>query len=630
MGALTLLPALLASGGLVAASHNPFNGMHPSVTAVALTEYVYTPNHGMAVTMTESTKTVGNTVLVIMPATTIVPFRMTPNEAAEKAETLKELLDMIHDAQYNMSAINTYLACEALPACRKMHSHLDWEKIAQTAKIISPHLDGDTDRATRYAALHALQRRRDTKTSTMLVGGMPKSTVSAAVVTGTDGSHTTIASLPATVGNTVYANMTTSLWDYAWAAQQTMIPDPPSCHGPFRNKTKCRYQKCLQQHYKPMNMTTVFQAAKFDSECTRLNVQNPWYTQPTSLTTPHFGTTQGGMLYYPHAPTVVSKKGKTWVAMATQKPAHDEGKGMGPLNAFKAPSCWDFHTCCAECHIKSRSTGWFGSFKHPFNFHKVLAYLMTAALLGLLGLLASCLLCCLPRFHNHRERRRRAAEEVARREKVTVVDPAPGVETVVVTTTPGQTIDPATAAAATGAAVVAANQATTSGADPADGRGTMARRAEEGRGHVQFAPPPPGGGNNTVVTGSSNSPAGAGPSGTGPGGQVVTTVTPGSAPDSSDKVTKTATPTDQEKSEPEKAANAAQQKTEAASGAPQVVVTDAYAPAGEAAPVPVHDGVYEWPPATGREYGDVGSLRGRKRGKVEGQQQRGGLLKLGF
>ncbi|KAK1816386.1 hypothetical protein LTR12_009165 [Friedmanniomyces endolithicus] len=630
MGAQTLLPALLVSAGLVAASYNPFNGMHPSVTAIPLTEYVYTPNHGMAVTMKESTKTVGNSVLVIMPATTIVPFGMTPNEAADKAETLKELLDMIHDAQYNMSAINTYLACAELPACRKTHSDLDWEKIAQTAKIVSPHLDGDTDRATRYAALHALRRRRDTKTSTMLVGGMPTITASAAVVTGTDGSPTTITRLPATVGNTVYANMTTSLWDYAWAAQQTQIPDPPSCHGPFRNKTQCRYQKCLQQHYKPMNMTTVFQAAKFDSECTRLNVQNPWYTQPTSLTTPHFGTTKEGMLYYPHAPTVVSKKGSTWVAMATQKPTHDDGKNIGPLNAAKAPSCWDFHTCCAECHVKSRSTGWFGSFKHPFNFHKVLAYLMTAALLGLLGLLASCLLCCLPRFRNHRERRRRAADEVARREKVTVVDPAPGVETVVVTTTPGQTIDPATAAAATGAAVVAANQATTSGADPNDGRGTMARRAEEGRGRVQFAPPPPGGGgNNSVVTSSGNNP-GNDPA-AGPGGQVATTVTPGSAPDSSDKVTKTATPAEEEKSEPEKAANAEQQKAEVASGAPpQVVVTDASAPAGGAAPVPVHDGVYEWPPTTGRQYGDVGSLRGRKRSKVEQQQQRGGLLGLGF
>jgi len=252
---------------------------------------------------------------------------------------------------------------------------------------------------------------------------------------------------------------------------------------------------------------------------------------------------------------------------------------------------------------------------------------MTAALLGLLGLLASCLLCCIPRFRNHRERRRRAADEVTRREKVTVVDPAPGVETVVVTTTPGQTIDPATAAAATRAAVVAANQATTSGADPTDGRGTMARRAEEGRGHVQFAPPPPGGGYNTVVTGSGNNPTN--PSATGPGGQVVTTVTPGSAPDTSDKVTKTATPAGEEKSEPEKAANAEQQKAEVAS-APQVVVTDASAPGeGEAAPVPVHDGVYEWPPTTGRQYGDVGSLRGRKRSKVE-QQQRGGLLGLGF
>ncbi|TKA59255.1 hypothetical protein B0A55_13094, partial [Friedmanniomyces simplex] len=330
---------------------------------------------------------------------------------------------------------------------------------------------------------------------------------------------------------------------------------------------------------------------------------------PTSLTTPHWGTTQQDMLYYPHTPTVWSKKGTTHVAMATQKPAHDEQKKYRVLNAMGPPSCWDRHTCCAECWTSARSGGWLGSLRHPFNFHKALAYFALLGLLGLLASLLTCLLCCIPRWRSRRERRKRAEEELAKREKITVVDPAPGVETVVVTSTPGQAIDPATAAAATGAAVVVANQGTTTGADPNDGRGTMARRAEEGRGHVQFAPPPA----NTVVT--STQPADPA---TGTGEKVTTTVTPAGAP--------AGAPADKKKTEQEKSANAAQQKAEVA-GTPPVPAATAPVVTEQVAPVPVHDGVYDWPPTTGSQYADMGSMRGRKRGKPDG---RGNLLNLGF
>ncbi|KAK5717909.1 hypothetical protein LTR15_008751 [Elasticomyces elasticus] len=356
---------------------------------------------------------------------------------------------------------------------------------------------------------------------------------------------------------------------FPWAALHSATPTACGESGKTA-KTACYYSMCLLANFRPLPMTTVRRVAittvdYYGMPTSRIG----WLSEEYTNSGAHFGQTVKNGLYYPAIPAPTTHGMETSVAMTTQRPMHDAGKSK-PTNAVKPPTCWDFDSCCYECrhptiHHAARSGLW--------NTIKWVG--VAVAALATLLLLACCIPICV-----RRHRRRQIAKKVVN-EKLANEKLASQPQQVVVTTAPGQAA-PTTVVTTT---------------DPDDGRGTLGRRAEEGRGQVNFAP-------------------GTGPQATSTP-EVITTTTPAAeniiavdptAPDNAEKVTKTATPADMEKSAEEKAANAAQQKA-------QVV---------EQTPVPVHDGAYDYP--TSSQMADMGSMRGRKR-KPDG---RGNLLNLGF
>ncbi|KAK6403205.1 hypothetical protein LTR81_021871, partial [Elasticomyces elasticus] len=313
---------------------------------------------------------------------------------------------------------------------------------------------------------------------------------------------------------------------YPWAVLHSATPT--ACGKSGKNsKFDCTYSKCLLANFKPLHMTTVRRVAIPTVNYAGMSTSRiGWLSEEYTNSGAHFGQTVKNGLYYPAIPAPTTHGMVTSVAMTTQRPIHDMGKSK-PTNAVKPPTCWDFDSCCYEC-------------RHPTIHHVdrselyliLWAIVVAVGALILLGLLAWLISKCVRHL-----RKRQIAKKA--------VD-----EKVVVTTAPGQAA-PTTVVTTT----------------PDDGRGTLGRRAEEGRGQVNFAP-------------------GTGPQATSTP-EVITTTTPASEnivavdplADNADKVTKTATPADMEKSEEEKAANAAQQKA-------QVI---------EQTPVPVHDGAYDYP-----------------------------------
>ncbi|KAK5708756.1 hypothetical protein LTR17_020410 [Elasticomyces elasticus] len=351
---------------------------------------------------------------------------------------------------------------------------------------------------------------------------------------------------------------------YPWAAMHSATP--AACGKPGDNfEFDCHYSTCLLANFIPLHMTTAFRVAMptvYHAGMPVSSDDNDWVFKVYTHPGPHFGQTVENGLYYPAIPSPTTHGKETSVVMTTLVPAPDAGRPK-PTNAVKPPTCWDFDSCCYECrrsitHHVDRS-----------NLRNILKWvgIAFAALVTLL-LLACCIPSCIRRYRNRQIAKKVVDEKLASQPQQVVVTTAPGqaAPTTVVTTTPD------------------------------DGRGTLGRRAEEGRGQVNFAP-------------------GTGPQATSTP-EVITTTTPAAEnitavdplADNADKVTKTATPADMEKSEEEKAANAAQQKA-------QVI---------EQTPVPVHDGAYDYP--TGSQMADMGSMRGRKR-KPDG---RGNLLNLGF
>ncbi|KAK5693209.1 hypothetical protein LTR17_025210 [Elasticomyces elasticus] len=397
-----------------------------------------------------------------------------------------------------------------------------------------------------------------TSTSTTSVVPTPESTsvvVVSITYTSTLPASDMASSHPQPPQSPTVTTPTGSDW-YPWAVFHSATPTACGKSGKY-SKFDCTYSKCLLANFKPLPMTTVRRVAittvdYYGMPTSRIG----WLSEKYTNSGPHFGQTVKNGLYYPAIPAPTTHGLVTSVAMTTQRPIHNMGKSK-PTNAVKPPTCWDFDSCCYEC-------------RHPTIHHVdrlkrsliIWSIVVAVGALVLLGLLAWLISKCVRHL-----RKRQIAKKA--------VD-----EKVVVTTAPGQ----------------AAPTTVVTTSDPNDGRGTLGRRAEEGRGQVNFAP-------------------GTGPQATSTP-EVITTTTP--APenivavdplaDTSDKVTKTATPADMEKSEEEKAANAAQQKA-------QVI---------EQTPVPVHDGAYDYP--TGSQMADMGSMRGRKR-KPDG---RGNLLNLGF
>ncbi|KAK5675390.1 hypothetical protein LTS10_011832 [Elasticomyces elasticus] len=453
-------------------------------------------------------------------------------------------------------------------------------------------IDLDADKLLSFFGNKIPQRDVSTTTSTTVVGSttttsvvliLPTSTSTTSVVPTPESTSIVVVSItytstlpasdvasshPQPPQSPTVTTPTGSDW-YPWAAMHSATPAACGKSGE-KFKFDCHYSMCLLANFKPLFMTTAFRVAMPTVSIPGIPVLrddngdvNDWVRAAYTHHGPHFGQTVENGLYYPAIPSPTTYGKATSAVMTTQMPIRDMGKSK-PTNAIKPPTCWDFDSCCYEC-------------RHPIirdvdrsKLYDILKWVgMAIAALVILGLLACCIPICVRRHRKRQIAKKVVDEKLASQPQQLVVTTAPGqaAPTTVVTTT-----------------------------DPDDGRGTLGRRAEEGRGQVNFAP-------------------GTGPQATSTP-EVITTTTPASEnivavdpiADNADKVTKTATPADMEKSEEEKAANAAQQKA-------QVI---------EQTPVPVHDGAYDYP--TGSQMADMGSMRGRKR-KPDG---RGNLLNLGF
>ncbi|KAK4902136.1 hypothetical protein LTR27_001038 [Elasticomyces elasticus] len=380
-----------------------------------------------------------------------------------------------------------------------------------------------------------------TSTSTTSVVPTPESTsivVVSITYTSTSPASDVASSHPQPPQSPTVTTPTGSDW-YPWAALHSATPAACGKSGK-KSKFDCHYSTCLLANYKPLYMTTAFRVAMTTVDSAGMLVSsddNDWVSKMSTHSGPHFGQTVANGLYYPAIPKPTTYGKETSVAMTTQRPIHDMGKSK-PTNAVKPPTCWDFDSCCYEC-------------RHPTIHHVDRARLwnilwwvgVVIGALILLGLLAWLISKCVRHLRKRQIAKKVVDEKLASQPQQIVVTTAPGqaAPTTVVTTT-----------------------------DPDDGRGTLGRRAEEGRGQVNFAP------------------------GTGP----QATSTP--------EVTTTTTP------------------------AAEIFAVDPTAPDTQKAqvveqtPVPVHDGAYDYP--TGSQMADMGSMCGRKR-KPDG---RGNLLNLGF
>lgn len=399
-------------------------------------------------------------------------------------------------------------------------------------------------------------------------------------------------------------------FDFQSAAQQTPIPSPPAClKGPSHNKTKCKQQKCLLKHYAPINITTIFPGAIIQDSYPHEPAYG-WLTQETSLTRPHYGVTDPERQYYPTKPTAsIGKDGNLTPTVVRNIPSTSAKTGFGVGDTMeKDVKCWDHVSCCNECAK--------GSGKILGHDPWVFWLGLLGAILGLL-LLALCCTCCLKCCRNHRRNRKIDANAPLlyaipffgrkKRAHDGVVNPTEGQQVVEIVQAPGATplnptvgngVDPPLAAAlpAAGSAIPNGQNGgpgtgTTAPAQIGpqtvgdDGRGTTGRRAEEGRGKVQFADGP----GQTVAPGptTTNTSPAVGPNPTTPnvtGGQQVVT-----------------SPSGQVMTAPSQ----------------QVMTSAPTTAADHAEPIPVHDGASDGMP-TGHQMFDTGSVRGRKRVKQDG------------
>ncbi|KAK5132666.1 hypothetical protein LTR08_008788 [Meristemomyces frigidus] len=417
---------------------------------------------------------------------------------------------------------------------RKHYPQLNWAVVAEVAHVLQrsdPTMDPEL--ASRFAALWVVEHPElsdgavttssatarpsvtstmsastDSKGNTITVGPrdiMPTHT-SKAKTRHSDMVNSTMANINGeliritqptqNIGNhTVLVVPTTTRFDWAWAAQQRPVATPPPCiKGPDYNKTKCKVGRCMLKNYAPINITTVFPAAIFGDSGDMAYGQ---FTQSTSITGAHFGKTKSGNTYYPTQAFVTTGKDgqpKPTASAVVPTGKHFMGLGKIPTQAH----AWDLKSCCEHCNWEA---------KHAHGHWKWIAALAGALAALLLALLALC--CCL-RLCRRRARKNKnnnpnAKPPLAQRlfgrnkagQPVAAIDPATGLPMAQVPqpvqlypayggdpvgTTPG--------GAAPGSTVASGDPA--GGSGPATtgangGKGTMGKKAEEGRAQVQFA-----------------------------------------------------------------------------------------------------------------------------------------------
>ncbi|KAK3725129.1 hypothetical protein LTR37_000640 [Vermiconidia calcicola] len=246
-----------------------------------------------------------------------------------------------------------------------------------------------------------------------------------------------------------------------------------------QNEDSCMKERCMWDYLKPINITTVAPMAMYDHYG---DMVYDYFTHTTELHRPHWGTKDPHGLYYPTYHTWVHANGTATHHVARQTPASAKDTRHG-YKVHGDPHCWDVESCYKHCDHEH---------EHDLPFDpKLIAYIAGPIIaLALLGLL---FLCCMRRPKRDRRDSQPTIAEKIRRMSTKKPDEVVH-NTVTGTTTDqhGNVVDPATApptATLAGPAAGAAAARESDGSDEAN-RGTTARRAEEGRGRVNFADPP--------------------------------------------------------------------------------------------------------------------------------------------
>ena len=380
-------------------------------------------------------------------------------------------------------------------------------------------------------------------------------------------------------------------------ARHHRVVPTPNCmdtHGVYRlfrgwGKKECMIEKCMWSHMKPLEIQTVFPAALRNHEC---NTVNDYFTQKTTLEEPHWGTTASRGTYYPVewgpalTTTVVKERDDTTYkhaystcSLTRRFPYGFDAKAQQNAGAHGDPACSDMESCHGYCK------------KHhgPSLPHSVLLALMISLPL-LLGIPFLALLCCLLpywlfRRHRNRKEKNDTNAEKERKRRPSVMEKlrrkSTGRPDTVVNAVTGQATDPATGRPAEGGPGAATAIMAGSAA------GAAAAAAGSGHGHGEGGADGGAGGDH----GTGNA------SGDGDGGAKVI----GGGDDGKGTLGRQA-------EEGRSRVRFDEAPKEAAEAMPKVVPVGG--PGDDGGEPPKTDGTTE--SASGREWVDVGSMRGRK------------------
>lgn len=374
-------------------------------------------------------------------------------------------------------------------------------------------------------------------------------------------------------------------------------------------KRECEIEKCMWDNMRPMHIHTVFPAAFADNNCQQ---RSDYFTQRTYLEEPHWGTTHEAATYYPAIITLAAKSGTMTKTRDGTEHIHlyptCVAKNMYPVNYDERHHlddvqdlpCFDVQSCHQHCVAHHAG----------FPAEVVLLLIVLPILFGLP--LVLFLFCCLPAWFLHHRRRQRTMQDPSYDEKQrrsSAMDKLrrksnapPGA---VINAVTGQAIDPATGRAVEGgpgtataivAGTAAGAAAAAAGTGAAPGSGA---EGKEGSGGQSVSDVGSGGSGS----GGDHSAAGAAGAAEAAAAHPITKVS--SRGGSSDEAKGTL-------------------GRQAEEGRSRVHFDDALkaVPEGEPHVVsvpPKTDGTME--SASGREsWADVGSMRGRKRNRPEGQQ----------
>lgn len=377
-------------------------------------------------------------------------------------------------------------------------------------------------------------------------------------------------------------------------------------------KKECMIERCMWKHMKPIDIKTVFPASMYDDKCDPMTA---YFTQHTRLEDPHWGTTKADKTYYPATPAVVNSiSTKTGAdrtarvhvyptcALKRQYPNNYNKKDMNNRNVVGDPECSDMESCHRHCR-----------YHHGASIPKSLLLALVIGLPLLIGIpILAVLLCCLPAWLLHRRRRDRARAQQdpnaltneKKERRPSVMDKlrrkSTGQPGGVVNAATGQVTNPATGRPLEGgpAAATAIIAGSAAGAAAASGHG-------DGDGSVSGKGGAAGNGNGSGT--------GSGDSGAGAAGEPSTKVLGGGAGDGKGTLGRQA--------EEGRSRVHFDEAPKAAAEVPKTVVTEAGAVPKAVAEREPHvesvpgktDGTSE--SASGREWVDVGSMRGRKRAR---------------